>query len=838
MQKQTTNKLDSFYNDILVKINSKNFNPNELIYYESQNDQNKYLTPMQYAMKSSYYDCLEYKKENSEDIDKYTAFGEKSTTMLFKVIQLLIDEGNDVNLKNKEGHTSLMEGISLNSQMKEGYKNSLIIEESKGDIKTLLSIKDKFSKWGPLSENGYIDIITLIINNGANLNTKDKKGKTALIYALEHTDIEVLNLLVKNNVDTNLKKHDTREAFRIAFARESLDVIKFLMNNGGEINNKILNDAIKTNNVEIVKLFMTTDVDLSHVMFKPLRIRKLRNEQNIDIKVLELLINNGLKINLDLFNTIADTQQIAKLVINKTKDKELLHEYYAIAQSQNNIDVLKLLEEMGINFGKTTAKVKVLNFTRNMPERLAGNILWFIFKYNLVELFIPIGLILLKLYMKFKMKSSVKDIESIKVFNNKKIKIKLKKKITEAYLKVRFFKFNLIKLIQSRIDTQIIKIILENKDSNIDVNKKDEKGRTALMLACKTKELSLVKLLVKHKADIEATDDNGNTVLNYSLGNKSISIFLLAEKQRNNTHNPQKLTRLLTNFRKDTPIKYTTHIWDINFKDDYGDFKTYLLRVADQWNEIEEQLKELSPRLHSKIYTFLLNTNIDARGWCSKNGDDINMGWSSIKGLEEWCNAGNDPFNFLLEKPYKVENKTITTFGNVITLFKQEIQIRNENNMLLNIFTDIEEQLDEEFDGIFEFELINLKGKTFYIDTEIFKNILVDRIFKDMVKPERHKFKNIKIEIGQNTSLNYHELRIIQIGSQSNQSSHDMLNHHGADTSIIKEELANLCDWSIESSSATDNYRINYLKSDATLDDIEPLDYTPEGYTHIMRFYK
>lgn len=81
-------------------------------------------------------------------------------------------------------------------------------------------------------------------------------------------------------------------------------------------------------------------------------------------------------------------------------------------------------------------------------------------------------------------------------------------------------------------------------------------------------------------------------------------------------------------------------------------------------------------------------------------------------------------------------------------------------------------------------------------------------------------------------------MHIIQIGSQSNQSSQDMLHHHGADTSIIKKELTNLCDWSIESSSDTENYRINYLKSNTTLEDIEPLDYKPEGYTHIMRFYK
>ena len=306
----------------------------------------------------------------------------------------------------------------------------------------------------------------------------------------------------------------------------------------------------------------------------------------------------------------------------------------------------------------------------------------------------------------------------------------------------------------------------------------------------------------------------------------------------NNSHNPKRLVKLLTNFREDKPIKYTTHIWDISFKDDYGNFDVYLSKVKGDWDKIKEELKELSPRLHSKIYNFLLNTNINSKSWCSKNGDDINIGWSSLQGLEKWCNDGNDPFDFKLEKPYKIESKTISTFGEVINLFKQEIQIRNENSMLENIFIDIEEQLDNEYDGVFEFELINLKGKSFYMDTEIFIDILNERIFKDITKIDRHKYCKIKVEMQPNSSSIYHELHITQIGSQSNQSSQDMLNHHGADTKIVKDNFTNLCDWSIESSSETENYRINYLKSDDSIDDIEVLDYKPKGYTHIMRFYK
>ena len=207
-----------------------------------------------------------------------------------------------------------------------------------------------------------------------------------------------------------------------------------------------------------------------------------------------------------------------------------------------------------------------------------------------------------------------------------------------------------------------------------------------------------------------------------------------------------------------------------------------------------------------------------------------------MSGLEEWCNNGNDPFNFKLDKPYKLNNSSISTFGEVINLFKQEIQVRNENNALENILIDIEEKLDDKYEGIFEIEMINLKGKSFYIDTEIFRDVLLNRVFKDIEK--RQEFNKIIVEVLPNSVKNYHELHIVQLGSQANRSAEEMLEIvSGGDSSIIKNSLVNLCDWSIESSHEDENYRINYLNS-LGYESIESLDYKPKGFTHIMRFYK
>ncbi len=390
-------------------------------------------------------------------------------------------------------------------------------------------------------------------------------------------------------------------------------------------------------------------------------------------------------------------------------------------------------------------------------------------------------------------------------------------------------------------------------------------GWTLLNEAIKHNNNEIIKLLIEKGIDIHEVDENKNSPLknSYEMNNKEITKLLLSngassqeaydetlnyeehataykvEKQWFldliiHKNNPKKLVNILTNFRKDTPIKYTTHIWDMNFTSEYGDFDGYIAKVREDWDKIENDLKALSQNIHKKIYNFLLNKEAN-KNWCSKDGDDVCIGWSSLVGLREWCNNGNNPFACRLEKSYKIEGKTITTFGEVINIFKQEIQIRNENNVLENIFTDIEEKLDDELDSVFEIETIKLKGKSFYTDVEKFKNVL-DRIFSEIKK--RQEFNKIRVEMKEDKNEKYMELYITQMGSKSNRSKEEMLNiSSGGDMATIKENLKNLCDWSIESCDEEEAYKVNYLKND-NIANTEVLDTIPDGFTYIMRFYR
>lgn len=84
----------------------------------------------------------------------------------------------------------------------------------------------------------------------------------------------------------------------------------------------------------------------------------------------------------------------------------------------------------------------------------------------------------------------------------------------------------------------ILRKILENEYDNI--NKQDNKGQTALMIAVKSGNIDLVKLLLEYNSDQNIFDNEGWTVQTYAIYNIEISKYrkilnLLIEKEYNNS---------------------------------------------------------------------------------------------------------------------------------------------------------------------------------------------------------------------------------------------------------------------------------------------------------------
>ncbi len=312
-------------------------------------------------------------------------------------------------------------------------------------------------------------------------------------------------------------------------------------------------------------------------------------------------------------------------------------------------------------------------------------------------------------------------------------------------------------------------------------------------------------------------------------------IFLMYWWYKRNSvkiHNPNKLIHHLNKFALKVPLKWTTHDWDFDRIDriGYADFDEFLKGVQNQFQSMKNDLDKLSPNLAKKIHTFIVDSKPEKEySWSSDV--NINYGWCSLKGLEEHCNNNKKPQLFKLSQPIVFDNNEITTFGDVMNLFKKEIEIRNENDMLESII-DKHTNLGRKF----KVEKNKLNGRTFYTDVEAFNSAL-NKIFSEIKK--REQYNEIKVEALQADDSSYIDLRIVQVGSEAHRTAKDLLKEaNDGDFQSIKSLLTNLCDWSVESSYEGKHYRVNYLISDRNEQQIEKLDNKPIGFTHILRFYK
>lgn len=313
-------------------------------------------------------------------------------------------------------------------------------------------------------------------------------------------------------------------------------------------------------------------------------------------------------------------------------------------------------------------------------------------------------------------------------------------------------------------------------------------------------------------------------------------------RRRRNTmiHDPIKLASILTSFsQNNNSLKYTTHHWDkAQIEERFGNYENFIEQLHKEWRKIKKIFYKTAPRLYQKIYNFLFNSELDKensfhiKGWGIHR---IEFGWSSPE-LKVWCsNLQNSPFDYTLPEKYrkKIGNKNLYRFGDVVEIFKNEIEVRNDNNQLKKMFIEKNKSILG-FD--FKIKYQNIEGIEFYTDVQWFE-CAIEKIFEEIKK--RTMFPNIIIESKKDPKYKFIDIHIIQQDSIVQKDVEEMaLEINSGDFGEIRNALLSLCDWSIEANFSNGNYRIDYLSIHSKQTQYSKLEYQPIGFTHILRFYR
>ena len=178
----------------------------------------------------------------------YTALTSASYNGHKEVVELLLDKGA-VNrgaalvIASQNGHKEVVElllakGADVNATASAyfGIKNGTTA------FMNALPIEDKGATWSKFgatalifsSHNGYLDVVQLLLDKGANVNATMSNGATALIYASQNGHKEVVQALIDKGSDLNHKMSDGSTALMLACERGYVETVIFLYQMGAD----------------------------------------------------------------------------------------------------------------------------------------------------------------------------------------------------------------------------------------------------------------------------------------------------------------------------------------------------------------------------------------------------------------------------------------------------------------------------------------------------------------------------------------------------------------------------------------------------------------------------
>jgi ankyrin repeat protein len=120
------------------------------------------------------------------------------------VFKKIVDQGGDLNHRVYDGKTSLFE-------LADEELGEYMIDKGM-DTEQRCKICNNETLLHRMAWNGNMENARLLIENGANINSKDKDGATPLMWALDYGQVAVAQLLLESGADISIKDKEGNTA--------------------------------------------------------------------------------------------------------------------------------------------------------------------------------------------------------------------------------------------------------------------------------------------------------------------------------------------------------------------------------------------------------------------------------------------------------------------------------------------------------------------------------------------------------------------------------------------------------------------------------------------------